>query len=59
MAGNEPRDERPILVVARGQGSLLEGVRELFAELGGVDVIEHQGPSLVSRADREDSASLA
>jgi hypothetical protein len=59
MAGNEPRDQRPILVVARGQRSLLEAVHELFAELGGVDVIEHQGPSLVSRADREDSASLA
>ena len=46
MAGNDPRDERALLVVARGQNSLLEAVRELFAEFGWVDVIEdrRQGP---------------
>jgi hypothetical protein len=54
MAGDEPGDKRPLLVVARGQRSLLEAVRELFAELGGVDVIEDQGPSLLSREDRND-----
>jgi hypothetical protein len=61
MADNDPRDERALLVVARGQSSLLEAVRELFAEFGWVDVIEdrRQGPSLLPRADREDRASLA
>ena len=40
MAGTDPRDERALLVVAQGQRSLLEAVRELFAEFGWVDVIE-------------------
>lgn len=61
MAGNDSRDERALLVVARGQDSLLEAVRELFAELGWVDVIEdrRQGPSLLPRADGDDTLSLA
>lgn len=59
MAGDESGDERPLLVVARGQRSLLELVRELFAEVGGVDVIEDQGPSLLSREDRKNSPSPA
>ena len=53
MAGDESGDQRPLLVVARGQRSLLESVRELFAEVGGVDIIENQGPSLLSREDRK------
>jgi hypothetical protein len=57
MGGDESGDERPLLVVARGQRSLLESVRELFAEVGGVDVIENQGPSLLSREDRKNSSS--
>ena len=57
MAGDEPGDKRPLLVVARGQRSLLEAARELFAELGGVDVIEDQGLSLLSREDRNDKRS--
>ena len=40
MAGSDPRDERALLVVARGQHRLLEAVREFFAEFGWVDVIE-------------------
>ena len=32
MAGTDPRNERALLVVARGQHSLLEAVREFFAE---------------------------
>jgi hypothetical protein len=61
MAGTDPRDERALLVVARGQSSLLEAVRELFAEFGWVDVIEdrRQGPSLLPRADHEDTPSFA
>jgi hypothetical protein len=61
MAGNDSRDERALLVVARGQSSLLEAVRELFAELGWVDVIEdrRQGPSLLPRVDNDDTPSLA
>jgi hypothetical protein len=61
MAGNDPRDERALLVVARGQGSLLEALREFVAELGWVDVIEdrRQGSSLLPRADRRDGASPA
>jgi hypothetical protein len=61
MASKDPRDERALLVVARGQSSLLEAVRELFAEFGGVHVIEdrRQGPSLLPRAEREDRPSLA
>jgi hypothetical protein len=61
MADNESREERALLVVARGQSSLLEAVREFFAEFGWVDVIEdrREGPSLLPRADREDTPSLA
>jgi hypothetical protein len=61
MAGNEPREERALLLVARGQSSLLEAVREFFAEFGWVDVIEdrREGPSLLPRADRENTPSLA
>ena len=61
MAGTDPRDERALLVVARGQSSLLEAVREVFAEIGWVDVIEdrRQGPSLLPRTDREDTPSFA
>jgi hypothetical protein len=61
MAGSDPRDERALLVVARGQGSLLEALREFFAEFAWVDVIEDRrdGSSLLPRADREDTLSLA
>jgi hypothetical protein len=61
MVGTDPRDERALLVVARGQNSLLEAVREFFAEFGGVDVIEDRrgGPSLLPRGDREDTPSFA
>ena len=62
MAGGDPRDERALLVVARGQNTLLETLREFFAEFGWVDVIEdrRQGPSLLPRArDREDTPSFA
>jgi hypothetical protein len=60
MADNDPRDERALLVVARGQRSLLEAARELFAEFGWVDVIEdrRQGP-LLPRPNREDTPSPA
>jgi hypothetical protein len=60
MADNDPRDGRALLVVARGQHSLLEAARELFAEFGWVDVIEdrRQGP-LLPRPKREDTPSLA
>ncbi len=60
MADNDPRDGRALLVVARGQNSLLEAARELFAEFGWVDVIEdrRQGP-LLPRPNREDTPSLA
>ena len=60
MADNDPRDGRALLVVARGQNSLLEAARELFAEFGWVDVIEdrRQGP-LHPRPHREDTPSLA
>lgn len=60
MADNDPRDRRALLVVARGQNSLLEAARELFAEFGWVDVIEdrRQGPML-PRPNREDTPSLA
>ena len=56
MAGTDPQDERALLVVARGQNSLLEAVREFFAEFGWVDVIEDRrgGSSLLPRTDRED-----
>jgi hypothetical protein len=61
MAGNESREERALLVVARGQSSLLEAVREFCAEFGWVDVIEdrREGPSLLPRADRENTPSPA
>ena len=61
MSGTDPRDERAILVVARGQSSLLEAVRELFAEFGWVNVIEDRrgGPSLLPRTDHEDTPSFA
>jgi hypothetical protein len=61
MADSDRRNERALLVVARGQNSLLEAARELFAELGWVDVIEdrRQGPSLLPRPDRDDTPSLA
>lgn len=61
MAGNESREERALLVVARGQSSLLEAVREFFAEFGWVDVIEdrREGPSLLPRDDREKTPSVA
>jgi hypothetical protein len=60
MADNDPRDGRALLVVARGQNSLLEAARELFAEFGWVDVIEdrRQGP-MIPRPNREDTPSLA
>jgi hypothetical protein len=61
MANSDPRNERALLVVARGQHSLLEAARELFADLGWVDVIEdrRQGPSLLPRVNREDTTSFA
>ena len=61
MAGNDPRDQRALLVVARGQGSLLEALREFVAELGWVDVIEDRraGPSLFPREDRAATGSLS
>jgi hypothetical protein len=59
MADDGPRDGRALLVVARGQGSLLEALREFVAELGWVDVIEdrRQTASLLPRADREGKPS--
>src|SRR5215510_3551690 len=47
--------QRSLVVVARGQSSLLEAVRALAAELGGVEVIEDRRyrPSLLPRGDRE------
>ena len=66
MAGNDPRDERALLVVARGQSSLLEALREFFAEFGWVDVIEDRRAGAftaparaTSRADHGDRPSLA
>ena len=61
MADGDPRDGRALLVVARGQGSLLEALREFVAELGWVDVIEdrREGRSLLPRIDREEGPSLA
>ena len=61
MADDGPRDERALLVVARGQTGLLEALRELVAELGWVDVIEdrRQAASLLPRADRGDQPFLA
>jgi hypothetical protein len=48
-------DERSLVVVARGQSSLLEAVHALAAELGWVDVIEdrRERPSLLPRGDRD------
>jgi len=61
MADDSPRDERALLVVARGQSRLLEALRDLVAELGWVDVIEdrRQAASLLPRADREGKPFLA
>ena len=61
MASSDSGDERALFVVARGQQSLLEALREFVAELGWVDVIEdrRQGPSLLPRTDREDTPSFA
>jgi hypothetical protein len=61
MAGSDSQDQRAVLVVARGQNSLLEAVREFCAELGWVDVIEdrREGFSLLPRTHREDTPSLA
>jgi hypothetical protein len=61
MAGNDPRDQRGLLVVARGQASLLEALREFVAELGWVDVIEDRraGLSLLPRADRAATGPLS
>ena len=61
MADNGSGEERALFVVARGQQSLLEALREFVAELGWVDVIEdrRQGPSLLPRSDRDDTPSFA
>jgi hypothetical protein len=61
MADSDPGEARALLVVARGQHSLLEAVRAFCAELGWVDVIEdrRQGPSLLPRPDRDDTPSFA
>ncbi len=61
MADEGPRDDRALLVVARGQESLLEALREFVAELGWVDVIEDRrgGSSLLPRTERPDRPSLA
>jgi hypothetical protein len=61
MADGSSRDGRALLVVARGQVSLLEALREFVAELGWVDVIEdrREGRSLLPRVDSENPASLA
>lgn len=61
MAGSDPQDRRAVLVVARGQSTLLEALREFCAELGWVDVIEdrRQGFSLLPRSDREDTPEPA
>ena len=60
MANDGSRDDRAILVVARGQGGLLEALRELVAELGWVDVIEDRrsGASLLPRTDRVEGSLL-
>ena len=61
MADTDPRGERALLVVARGQNSLLWAARALFAEFGWVDVIEdrREGPGLLPRADHGDTPSFA
>jgi hypothetical protein len=61
MADDGLRNERAVLVVARGQVSLLEDLREFVAELGWIDVIEdrRQGTSLLPRTDRAERPSLA
>jgi hypothetical protein len=57
---DDPRDERAVLVVARGQIGLLEALREFVAELGWVDVIENrrEGASLLPRTDRSGGSFL-
>jgi hypothetical protein len=61
MADDGLRDERALVVVARGQVGLLEALREFMAEFGWVDVIEdrREGASLLPRADRPDGPFLA
>jgi len=61
MAGSDPQDQRALLVVARGQNTLLEALREFCAELGWVDVIEdrREGFSLLPRGDRQDTPEPA
>jgi hypothetical protein len=61
MADDGLRNERAVLVVARGQVSLLEDLRVFDAELGWIDVIEdrRQGTSLLPRTDRAERPSLA
>ena len=61
MADGSSRDGRALLVVARGQVSLLEALREFVAELGWVDVIEdrREGASLLPRSDPAKGPSLA
>jgi hypothetical protein len=60
MANDGSRDDRAILVVARGQAGLLEALREFVAELGWVDVIEDRrsGASLLPRTDRAERSLL-
>jgi hypothetical protein len=60
MANDGARDERGILVVARGQSGLLEALREFVAELGWIDVIEdrREGAPLLPRADRVERSVL-
>jgi hypothetical protein len=59
MTDGSSREERALLVVARGQASLLEALREFAAELGWVDVIEAEGASLLPRSDPADRPSVA
>jgi hypothetical protein len=60
VANDGSRDDRAILVVARGQVGLLEALREFVAELGWVDVIEdrREGASLLPRTDRAEPSAL-
>jgi hypothetical protein len=61
MADGSSRDGRALLVVARGQGGLLEALREFVAELGWVDVIEdrREGASLLPRSNPAERSSPA
>jgi hypothetical protein len=61
MADGSSQDGRALLVVARGQASLLEALRDFVAELGWVDVIEdrREGNSLLPRSEPADRPSLA